>query len=66
MTVTLLVYPSSWTNPEMETVCGQGVRLSLYILDILSKSPMLSPGWCVLAGRVRGAVGSDPGHHRGV
>lgn len=25
MTVTLLVYPSSWTNPEMETVCGQGV-----------------------------------------
>ena len=37
MTVTLLVYPSSWTNPEMETVCGQGVRLSLYILDIISK-----------------------------
>ena len=28
MTVTLLVYPSSWTNPEMETVCGQGVRLN--------------------------------------
>ena len=25
MAVTLLVYPSSWTNPEMETVCGQGV-----------------------------------------
>ena len=68
MTVTLLVYPSSWTNPEMETVCGQGVRIntvhSRYYLH--STSPMLSPGWCVLAGRVRGAVGADPGHHRGV
>ena len=32
MTVTLLVYPSSWTNPEMETVCGQGVRIIKYFL----------------------------------
>ena len=24
------------------------------------------PGWCVLAGGLRGAVGADPGRHRGV
>ena len=50
MTVTLLVYPSSWTNPEMETVCGQGVRINTvhfrYYLEISNVvSRLVCTGW---------------------
>ena len=50
MTVTLLVYPSSWTNPEMETVCGQGVRINTvhfrYFLPFYTQVGVYSLGGC--------------------